>query len=159
METSRKKVLESDTMTENKKYPNKLGLLGWLGGGKWGIERYLYTLHRITGLGILLYFMLHIFVTSSRVFGMEVWENWMGFFGSPLFKIGEFLVYIAFAFHAINGIRLILIELGFAVGKAEEPIYPYRSSLNKQRPLMVIAMIAAAVLIVVGGYQFFGLSH
>jgi succinate dehydrogenase / fumarate reductase cytochrome b subunit len=159
METGRKKVLESVPMTEHEKYPNKLGFWGWLGGGRWGIERYLYTLHRITGLGILFYFLLHIFVTSSRVFGMDVWEKWMGFFGSPLFKIGEFLVYIAFAYHAINGIRLILIELGFAVGKAEEPVYPYRSSLNMQRPLMVIAMIVAAVLAVAGGYQFFGLSH
>lgn len=144
---------------EHKKYPNKLGIIGWLGGGRWGIERYLYTLHRITGLGILLYFFLHIFVTSSRLFGISAWDKWMGFFKSPIFKLGEFLVFVGFAFHALNGIRLILIELGFAVGKAEEPIYPYKSSLNTQRPLMLIAMIVAAVLIVAGGYQFLGLAH
>jgi len=146
-------------MTENKKYPNKIGIFGWLGGGRWGFERYLYTLHRLTGLGILFYFCLHIFVTSSRLFSEDAWETWMGFFSSPLFKIGEFLVYVAFAYHAINGIRLILIELGFSVGKAEEPIYPYKSSLNVQRPLMVVAMIVAAVLIAAGGYDFFALAH
>jgi len=146
-------------MAENKKYSNKLGLIGWLGGGKWGVERYLYTLHRITGLGLLLYFILHIFVTSSRVFGMSAWEKWMGFFGSPVFAFGEFLVYLAFAFHAVNGVRLILIELGFAVGKAEEPVYPYRSSLNTQRPLMVVAMIIVIILIAAGGYEFLGLTH
>ncbi|OQX92393.1 MAG: succinate dehydrogenase, cytochrome b556 subunit [candidate division Zixibacteria bacterium 4484_95] len=146
-------------MDEHKKYPNKLGIIGWLGGGRWGIERYLYTLHRITGLGILLYFCLHIFVTSSRLFGMNAWEKWMGFFKSPIFKMGEFLVFVGFAFHALNGIRLILIEFGFAVGKAEEPVYPYKSSLNTQRPLMVIVMVVAAVLIVAGGYQFLGFVH
>ena len=144
---------------EHKKYPNKIGIFGWLGGGRWGFERYLYTLHRLTGLGILFYFCLHIFVTSSRLFSEKAWETWMGFFSSPLFKIGEFLVYVAFAYHAINGIRLILIELGFSVGKAEEPIYPYKSSLNVQRPLMVVAMIVAAVLIAAGGYDFFALGH
>lgn len=146
-------------MAENKKYSNKLGLIGWIGGGRWGVERYLYTLHRITGLGMLFYFILHIFVTSTRVFGIDVWDKWMGFFKSPVFAFGEFLVYLAFAFHAVNGIRLILIELGFAVGKAEEPIYPYRSSLNTQRPLMVVAMIIVVILIAAGGYEFIGLTH
>ena len=146
-------------MVDRKKYPNRIGLWGWLGGGRWGIERYLYTLHRLTGLGVLLYFILHIFVTSSRVFSEKTWETWMGIFSSPLFKIGEFLVYVAFTYHAINGIRLILIELGFSVGRAEEPVYPYKSSLNVQRPLMVVAMIIAAVLIAAGGYDFFALAH
>lgn len=159
METGGKEILRGNSMAAHKNYSNRLGLMGWLGGGRWGIERYLYTLHRITGLGMLLYFVLHIIVTSSRLFGMDAWEKWMGFFKSPMFKFGEFLVFVAFAFHGINGIRLILIELGFAVGKAEEPIYPYRSSLNTQRPLMVIAMIVAAILIVAGGYEFLGLAH
>jgi succinate dehydrogenase / fumarate reductase cytochrome b subunit len=145
-------------MQKSKKYPNNLGLMGWLAGGRWGIERYLYTLHRITGLGMLLYLILHIFVTSARVFSRGMWEKWMGIFESPVFAFGEFLVFVAFAFHALNGIRLILIELGFAVGKAEEPIYPYRSSLNTQRPLALLAMIVAALLIAVGAYEFLGLS-
>lgn len=83
----------------------------------------------------------------------------MGIFESPLFVIGEFLVFAAFAFHAVNGMRLILIELGFAVGRPEEPIYPYRSSLNTQRPLVVLAMIVVAILVAMGGYEFLGLSH
>ncbi len=159
METGRKKILKGDIMAKYKNYSNKLGLIGWFSGGRWGLERYLYTLHRLTGLGMLLYLILHIFVTSSRLFGMDAWEKWMGFFKSPLFAVGEFLVFVAFAFHALNGIRLILIELGFAVGKAEEPVYPYKSSLNTQRLLMVVAMIAAAVIIIAGGYEFFGLVH
>jgi succinate dehydrogenase/fumarate reductase cytochrome b subunit len=74
---------------------------------------------------------------------------------NPVFKFGEFIVFVGFAFHALNGIRLILIEWGLAVGKAEEPVYPYRSSLNTQRPLMVIVMVLAAILIAAGGYNIF----
>jgi len=46
-------------------YPNRLGVWGWLGGGRWGVERYLYTLHRVTGLGLLAYFVMHILLTST----------------------------------------------------------------------------------------------
>jgi len=141
-------------MAEPKKFDNRLGLKGWWAGGRWGVERYMYTLHRLTGLGLVSYFVLHILVTSSRAFGPEAWEQWMGTVAGPLFRVGEFLVVLAFLFHALNGVRLILIELGFAVGAAEEPIYPYRTSLNKQRPLLVVVMLIAAVLVVVSGYDF-----
>ncbi len=140
---------------EVKRYPNKLGLWGWLGGGHWGVERYLYTLHRVTGLGILFYFLLHIVVTSSRALGQQQWEAVMGFFGNTIFYIGEYLVFVAFAFHALNGLRLALIELGILTGPAEEPIYPYRSSLNVQRPFMLVMMVLAAVIILAGGWDFF----
>ena len=57
-----------------KVFDNHLGIKGWAIGGRWSFERYLYTLHRLTGLGILAYFLMHIFVTSARVFGPESWE-------------------------------------------------------------------------------------
>jgi len=59
----------------------------------------------------------------------------------------------------LNGIRLVLVELGFAVGKPIEPIYPYRTSLNVQRPLLVSMMVLAAVLLAAGGYEFLGLAR
>jgi len=72
----------------------------------------------------------------------------------PLFKAGEFLVFAAFAFHALNGIRLVLVELGFAIGKPIEPVYPYRTSVNEQRPLAIGVMILAAILTIAGGIGF-----
>jgi succinate dehydrogenase / fumarate reductase cytochrome b subunit len=142
-------------MLEGKTHPNRLGLWGWLGGGRWGFERYLYTLHRLTGLGLLLYFVLHILLTSARAFGQEGWAAAMGRVSGTFFLVGEYLVFVAFAFHAINGIRLVLVELGFGVGKPIEPVYPYRTCLHTQRPLAILAMILAAVVIVWGGVDFF----
>jgi succinate dehydrogenase / fumarate reductase, cytochrome b subunit len=141
-------------MLENKGRPNRLGITGWLTGGRWGFERYLYTLHRVTGLGLLAYFVLHILLTSSRAFGRPSWERAMGAVGSPPFKAGEFLVFAAFAFHAVNGIRLALVELGIGIGRPIEPVYPYRSSVHVQRPLAIGVMILAAVLVVMGGIGF-----
>jgi len=146
-------------MAAIKKYPNRLGIKGWWSGGRWGAERYLYLLHRLSGLGLLTYFLLHILVTSSRAFGMEAWQKAMEGVSGPVFKVGEFLVFAAFAFHALNGLRLVLVELGILTGPAEEPIYPYRTSLNVQRPFMIVMMILAAVVIAAGGYEFFLLPH
>lgn len=138
--------------------PNRLGIWGWLGGGRWGLERYLYSLHRLTGLGLVVYFVLHIVVTSARALGAEAWQKAMGAVTGPVFHIGEFLVFVAFAFHACNGLRLILVELGVAVGKPIEPIYPYQTSVGRQRPLALVVMVLAFVLVVLGGLDFFVLK-
>lgn len=138
-------------MTAIRRHDNRLGIWGWLGGGRWGPERYAYALHRLTGLGILFYFLMHIVVTSLRARGIYLWAD-HGFLHQPIFRVGEYAVFAAFAFHACNGIRLVLVELGFAVGKPIEPVYPYKTSLNVQRPLLIAMMILTLVFLVLGGY-------
>jgi succinate dehydrogenase / fumarate reductase cytochrome b subunit len=133
---------------------NQLGLMGWLSGGRYGVERYAYTLHRLTGLAILAYFLLHILVSSSRVLGQETWEAVMGYLDSPFFKVGEFLVYLAFAYHALNGIRLVATELGFFLGVPRQPVFPYSTSVKRQRPVLIVVMILAAVVVILGGTDF-----
>ena len=145
-------------MADLKRYDNRLGIWGWLGGGRWGSDRYAYALHRLTGLGILAYFLMHIVVTTFRAKGIYLWDKHQ-ILDQPIFRIGELLVFLAFAFHALNGLRLVLVEFGFAVGRPIEPIYPYKTSLNVQRPLFVVVMIVAAVLVCGGGWEFLGLSH
>jgi succinate dehydrogenase/fumarate reductase cytochrome b subunit len=76
----------------------------------------------------------------------------------PLFSLGEFLVFAAFAFHAVNGVRLGAIELGFAVGKPIEPIYPYQTSVGGQRRLAKAVLMIAFVVALWGGLDFFVLK-
>ncbi len=64
-------------------------------------------------------------------------------------------VFAAFAFHGLNGLRLVLLELGVGIGKPIEPIYPYRTSVHVQRPLAVGVMLLAAVVVIIGGLDFF----
>jgi len=136
-------------------FPNRLGVWGWLGGGRWGYERYLYALHRITGLGLLTYFLMHIFVTSARIWGPAAWGEMMARVHGLFFQLGEYLVFAAFAFHAVNGIRLGLIELGLMVGRPIEPVYPYATSVGKQRPLAIVVMLVAFGIAVWGGLDLF----
>ena len=101
---------------------------------------------------------MHIVVTSLRALGIYLWVDG-GFLHQPIFRFGEFLVFAAFAYHAFNGIRLVLVELGFAVGKPIEPVYPYRTSLNVQRPLLILMTIVALIIVAAGGYDFLGFAR
>jgi succinate dehydrogenase / fumarate reductase cytochrome b subunit len=128
---------------------NFLGAGGWFWGGNYKLERYLYLLHRITGLGLILFGILHLIETTFfRIQGQDIWEATMAFLANPVFEIGLYLVALAFVFHALNGLRLVLQELGFALGKPVPPIYPYKDALRKRRPL-TIAMVAIIVILAI----------
>ena len=140
---------------EAKTRRNNLGIWGWIRGGRYGFERYAYTLHRLAGIAILAYFVMHIFVTGARLRGTEAWKETMSYFDTPLFRFGEFLVFLAFAFHAFNGVRLLLAEFGFFLGKPGRPIYPYQTSIHRQRPWSIAIMIIAALIIILGSADFY----
>ena len=126
---------------------NYLGAGGWVWAGNYKLERYLYLFHRVTGLGMLLFVIFHLIETTFfRIQGQSVWEATMRLLHNPVFEVGIFLVAVAFVYHALNGLRLILQELGFALGKPTPPIYPYKDTLRKKRPL-TIAMVAVIVIL------------
>jgi succinate dehydrogenase / fumarate reductase cytochrome b subunit len=134
---------------------NYLGIRGWIWAGNYKLERSLYLFHRITGLGLLLFLIFHLVITTVfRVQGRDVWETTMAFFSNPWFKAGEYLVCIAFAYHALNGLRLILQELGFALGKPEPPVYPYRDSLSRKRYRTLIMLVLVVLLSLLFLYGF-----
>ncbi|MDZ7344221.1 MAG: succinate dehydrogenase, cytochrome b556 subunit [candidate division KSB1 bacterium] len=138
------------------KLTNRLGLWGWLGGGRYGIERYAYSLHRLTGIVLILYLPLHLYITSVRLQGEAAWENLMARFDTPLMHVMEYLLFGAFLFHGLNGLRLFFTELGFFVGKPAVPAHPYRTSVHRQRPVFIIAMLLAGAFFALGAIDFFG---
>ena len=128
--------------------PNRLGVKGWVWAGRYTLERYLYTLHRVTGLCLLLYIALHLVANGFRLGGETSWEGVMAAFSGPGFKFGEYLVMAAFTYHALNGGRLILQHLGYTLGKPKPPIYPYVDSMRRRRPL-TLAMFAVIVALAI----------
>lgn len=129
---------------------NYLGAGGWVWAGRYGLERYLYILHRVTGLGIILFGIMHLVETTIfRIQGRDVWEATMALLDKPWFEVGLYLVAVAFIFHALNGLRLILQELGFALGKPVRPIYPYKDALRKKRlgTMIMLAVVFIFALI------------
>jgi succinate dehydrogenase / fumarate reductase cytochrome b subunit len=144
-----------DSKSKPTAYNNRLGLKGWMYAGRYSFERYLYLGHRLTGLGLIAYMLLHIIETANRMRGAEAWQGLMGLFASPLFKGIEYLLFAAAVFHALNGVRLLMIELGFFLGKPQEPIFPYKSSIMRHRPLTYVIMALAGLIIILGGSSLF----
>ncbi len=135
---------------------NYLGVGGWVWGGKYKLERYLYLLHRVTGLGLILFVIIHLMMTTVfRIQGQDIWQATMAILHNPWFKFGEYLVVIAFIYHALNGLRLVLQELGLALGKPTPPIYPYQDSLRKKRPWTYVMLAVVVVLAAVFLFDFF----
>ncbi|TET26508.1 MAG: hypothetical protein E3J67_01405 [Dehalococcoidia bacterium] len=134
---------------------NYLGVGGWIWAGNYKLERYLYLLHRITGLGMLLFLTFHLTATTVfRIQGQEVWETTMALLSNPWLKAGEYLVAAAFVYHGMNGLRLILQEFGFLLGKPTPPIYPYKDALRKKRLWVVVMMVVIFILALVFLFDF-----
>ena len=141
-----------------KKRKNDLGLWGWLGGGRWGLERYLYSAQRLSGVLLLLYLIAHVIVSGFRV-NEPLWTEIMGALDRPWVHVLEFLLLVVVAFHGFNGLRLVLAELGLSLGRMRRPVYPYRTSLVRQRPLTLALMLMAVAFIVIISIEFFALPE
>jgi len=138
---------------------NRQGFWGWFYGGRYGLERYLYAGQRITGPLILLYLIAHVimggFRTNQAFWGKLAGEG--GPLNNPIAHVFEFLLIAIVIYHGFNGLRLILTEFGLFVGRMERPIYPYRTSLEKHRPLTWALMFLGLVFLVIVAVEFFAL--
>jgi len=109
----------------------KEGIRGMANPGRYGIERVAYWLMRITGLGLLFYFIGHIYETSSLLDGKAAWNSMLELTQTTEGHIFLTLVIGMCVFHTGNGIRLMIAQAGFGLGKPRRPDYPYTpSSLN-----------------------------
>jgi succinate dehydrogenase / fumarate reductase cytochrome b subunit len=125
------------------------GIIRWLFGGRYNLEAYMFALHRITGIGLVIYLPMHIIVTSTRAFGPEAWKSVMSKVAEgPVIHFLEWVLVVGIAIHGLNGLRLILTEFGLLVGKPSKPIYPYKTSIDRQRLLTGGVMILSAIFMI-----------
>jgi len=71
-----------------------------------------YLLHRITGIGLTVYLFVHIWALSSLTKGHAAFTEEMKTFTTMPFKIAEWLLGLLVMFHAFNGIRIAVVDLG-----------------------------------------------
>ncbi|MFQ5710307.1 MAG: hypothetical protein ACE5GD_00865 [Candidatus Geothermarchaeales archaeon] len=117
----------------------------------YNLERYLFAMHRITGLYMIGFLIFHILLTGQRV-SLSLWES-----VAPSVNNEVMLPFvIAVIFHGLNGIRLIINELGYMIGEPKLPVYPYKAtSLGlPQKALAIILMILSIVFSLVALMEF-----
>lgn len=111
-------------------YYNFIGTWAWL-------------LHRLSGLALIFYLTLHIWVVNTLTQGPDKFNALMEFLNSPLFKYLEVGLWGVILFHAFNGIRIVIVDF-------------FKGSLFQKKMFFILIFIAF-LLWITGSYIL--LSH
>ncbi len=77
---------------------------------RWRSGAVAWLLHRITGIGISIFLGFHFYTQAEIYSGPEQFNKIMKFYQTPLIKIGEILLMAAIIFHALNGLRIVMVD-------------------------------------------------
>jgi succinate dehydrogenase / fumarate reductase cytochrome b subunit len=69
-----------------------------------------YVLHRITGIGLAVYLMLHTWVLSSARESADSFTHRLASVQSPVFHFLELFLTAAVFYHMLNGLRIIVAD-------------------------------------------------
>lgn len=86
--------------------------------GQWS-----WLLHRITGLGVLLFLLVHIVDITLLGFGPTVYNDAVAVFSTGIIRFVSVALIASVVFHAFNGIRIILIDFWPSGYKFQQPMY------------------------------------
>ncbi len=100
-----------------------------------GVGQWSWLLHRVTGVGVLVFLCLHILDTALIVLGPEHYNRIIALYRLPVFRLGEIALFAALLFHALNGLRIILMDF-------------WVDLMAFQRTLFLVQMIGFVLLFV-----------
>lgn len=109
------------SLSQGLRYKGNAGMWTWL-------------LHRVTGLGILAFLILHVIDTAAVVYWPSFYDHALDIYRSPLFRFAELVIFFSVLYHAFNGLRIIV-----------QDFWPV--AMLHQRRLAVAAVALTAVLI------------
>ena len=69
-----------------------------------------WVLHRITGVAIFFFLLVHVLDTSLVRISPEAYNSVINEYKTPILGLGELALVAAIGFHALNGLRIILID-------------------------------------------------
>lgn len=88
-----------------------------------GIGQWSWLLHRVTGMGVLVFLLLHILDTAMIMWGPAAYNHMVQLYRHPLFRPMEVGLLAAVLFHALNGIRVILVDLWSAGSRHQKTLF------------------------------------
>jgi len=106
----------------------KTGMWAWVG-------------HRLTGIILVVYVFMHLSFLSTASVNDKSFANLMETTAQPAFVFADFLLVCAVIYHAMNGFRVILFDMGIGI--------------RKQKLVFWIMMAISAVIVAVAFYVLF----
>jgi len=107
-------------------YKGQSGMWSWL-------------LHRITGLGLLLFLFIHIVDVSLLGFGPKVYDDGILLFDSFTVRLLSLSLFGAVFLHAFNGVRIMLVDF-------------WSKGVRYQKVMFAIVMVLTIVLFIPVAY-------
>lgn len=102
-----------------------------------------FILHRLTGLGTLLFLAIHILDTSTVYFFPSLYQHAIEIYRSTPMMLGEIILVFCLIYHGVNGARIALFDL-FSPGKWIIPIQ--RRSVVLTLSISILLWLPAAFL-------------
>lgn len=103
--------------------------------GEWA-----WLLHRVSGVALTGYLFLHIYALRGLTQGREAFSQEMNLFTTPVFKFLEWALFAFVIFHAMNGVRIVMVDLANGASK-------HKAVLRAVYAIGIAAMIFMGVLI------------
>lgn len=94
-----------------------------------------WVAHRVTGVGIFFFLLVHVLDTALVRVSPEAYNAVIGTYKTPVMGIGEIILVAAIAFHAFNGLRIIIVDF-------------WKGGPKHQKKLFWIAMIIWLILMI-----------
>jgi len=86
--------------------------------GQWS-----WLLHRVTGLGVLLFLLIHIVDITLIGFGSTVYNDSIAVFSTWPVRLLSLALIGSVLYHAFNGVRIILIDFWPAAHKYQRQMF------------------------------------
>jgi len=87
-----------------------------VGAGLWkGVGMWAWVLFRISGLVLVAYLFVHIWVISHGRTSAESLNNLFDMFDKPFLVFLDLMLVSAVLYHALNGVRIVLMDLGIGI--------------------------------------------
>jgi succinate dehydrogenase / fumarate reductase, cytochrome b subunit len=110
------------------------GYVGYRGReGQWS-----FLLHRITGLGVLLFLTIHIVDTAFVYFAPNLYGDVIALYRSTIFGLGEIALVFCLFYHGVNGVRIAYMDI----------FKPTTWTIETQRRSAMIVLIVTLVLFI-----------
>ncbi len=94
-----------------------------------------FMLHRVTGLGVLLFLIVHILDTATVYFYPSLYEHAIAIYRTTLFGIAEIGLVFAVLYHGANGIRIAIFDW-----------FPQLWTIERQRKIAVLTLVFTVIL-------------
>jgi succinate dehydrogenase / fumarate reductase cytochrome b subunit len=94
-----------------------------------------WILHRVTGLGILLFLIIHVVETATVIYSPEFYDEALFLYKNPIFRFAELLIFFAVLYHAVNGLRIVI-----------QDFWPYVMQRQRQLVWATAAIVVLAMI-------------